>query len=185
MENFWMRKSVQSERHSTRRLLAGSLLVGLLTIFGSMQFALAASDAATSKPSPAGSTGAAPAAGSQTEEIPMMLPRGQIKEERKKKLNMAELRRLDWRVTGSSCAACLGRIRKRVDKEKGVFEVAVAIKKPYGVAVIYDGTKTNKDKLLEAAKKDEKLEIMFHDMVDEKIDNPPLILVPKYNSLVK
>lgn len=170
-----MRTSNQSVREKTftLRLLAGASLISLVATFASVDHAFAAQDA---------SSAGSPAASS--DEV-MLAPRGQIKEERKKKLNMKELRRLDFRVTGSSCAACLGRIRRRIDKSSGVFDVAVAIRKPYGVAVIYDSTKTDKDKLMEAAKKDEKLDIMFHDALDDKIAEPPLVLVPKHNSLVK
>lgn len=101
-----------------------------------------------------------------------------------KGLDMKALRRLDCRVEGSSCAACLGRIRKRLDKEKGVAMVAVAIKRPYGLAVIYDSTKTDKDKLLAAGLKGEASQATFHDAVDEKIDKVPFILWPKFNQLL-
>ena len=168
----------RSGRETTLSLLAGASLISLLASFGSSQLAIATQDAGASSTAATNPT--------ETAEKPMQFEsRTQVKEERKKKLNMTALHRLDYRVTGSSCAACLGRIRKRIDKEKGVYEVAVAIKPPYGVAVIYDSTKTNKDKLLEAAKKDEKLDVYFHDMEDVKVDKEPMIIVPKFNSLVK
>lgn len=170
-----MRKSVQSTKQKrSLTLIAGAMLFTFLTSCGTGQKAFSAQE-----------TGASGNAPSQTQApaSESMVFRTETKEERKKALNMNQLHRLDFRVTGSSCAACLGRIRKRIDKVKGVYEVAVAIKPPYGVAVIYDSTKTNMDKLLDAAKKDEKLEIEFHDMKDGKIESPPLILVPVYSSL--
>ncbi len=106
-------------------------------------------------------------------------------EQKMSKLDMKSLRRLDCRVEGSSCAACLGRIRKRLEKEKGVAMVAVAIKRPYGLAVIYDATKIDKDELLKAALKGEASQATFHDSVDEKIEKLPFILWPKFNQLVR
>lgn len=131
-----------------------------------------------------GSTGQIVLSGAQ--KTPLMLgSKEQIKKERLAKLDQTMLHRLDFRVVGSGCAACLGRVRKRIDKVKGVYEVAVAIKKPYGVGVIYDSSQTTKDKLIDAAKKDEQVEVKFEDIVDEKIEKPPLILIPKQNSLLK
>lgn len=170
-----MRNSVQlTKQKRLLRLMAGATLLSLIASCGGAQKVFSAQET--------GATGGAPAK-VQAPASESMVFRTETKEERKKSLNMSQLRRLDFRVTGSSCAACLGRIRKRIDKVKGVYEVAVAIKPPYGVAVIYDGSKTNMDKLLDAAKKDEKLEIEFHDMKDGKIEALPLILVPLYSSL--
>lgn len=131
-----------------------------------------------------GATGQIVLSGAQ--KTPLMLgSKEQIKKERLAKLDQTMLHRLDFRVVGSGCAACLGRVRKRIDKVKGVYEVAVAIKKPYGVGVIYDSSQTTKDKLIDAARKDEQVEVKFEDIVDEKIEKPPLILIPKQNSLLK
>lgn len=107
------------------------------------------------------------------------------KADRLKKLDRTKLHRIDWRVTGSGCAACLGRIRKRIDKLNGVFEVAVAIKPPYGVAVIYDASKTSMDEILKTGIKDETVKVEFINPEDIKIDGPPMLLIPKYNNLGK
>ncbi len=101
------------------------------------------------------------------------------------KLNMSALKRLDFRVEGASCAICLGRIRKRIEASKGIAKVAVAIQKPYGVAVIYDSTKTEKQKIFQAGLKGEKEKVLFLDEQEEKLDKMPFILIPKFNSLVK
>ena len=169
-----MRNSVQfTKQKRLFCLMAGASLLSLIASCGVAQKVLAAQETA------------APSSAAQAPASESMVFRTETKEERKKSLNMSQLRRLDFRVTGSGCAACLGRIRKRIDKVKGVYEVAVAIKPPYGVAVIYDGSKTNMDKLLDAGKKDEKLEIEFHDMKDVKIESLPLILVPVHSNLKK
>lgn len=101
------------------------------------------------------------------------------------KLNANALKRLDFRVEGASCAICLGRIRKRLEATKGIAKVAVSIQKPYGVAVIYDSTRTEKDKIFQAGLKGEKEKVVFLDDQEEKLDKMPFILIPKFNSLVK
>lgn len=107
------------------------------------------------------------------------------KQETLAKLNMSALKRLDFRVEGASCAICLGRIRKRLEATKGIAKVAVSIQKPYGVAVIYDSTRTEKDKIFQAGLKGEKEKVVFLDDQEEKLDKMPFILIPKFNSLVK
>lgn len=101
------------------------------------------------------------------------------------KLNMNALTRLDFRVEGASCAICLGRIRKRIEKAKGIAKVSVAISKPYGVAVIYDNSKTKKEKIFEAGLKGETEKVRFLDDQEEKLEKMPFILIPKCNSLMK
>lgn len=102
------------------------------------------------------------------------------KEYRAKKLNMKALHRLDCRLEGSSCAACLMSIKRTVDKIEGVYEIAVMLRRPFGFAVVYDSTKTNADKIMDAAKKDKKATLVkFIDQTDEAIATPPLILIPK------
>ncbi|MCA9806198.1 MAG: cation transporter, partial [Cyanobacteria bacterium HKST-UBA02] len=98
------------------------------------------------------------------------------------KVDPKNLTRLDFRVEGSSCASCLGRIRKRIMKEKGVVECAIAVKKPFGCAVIYDSSKTNRNEILEKGKGDEK-DVKILDITEEHIDKMPFILVPKFNQL--
>lgn len=110
---------------------------------------------------------------------------GESKPEALAKLNLSALKRLDFRVEGASCAICLGRIRKRLETSKGIAKVAVAIQKPYGVAVIFDSTKTEKEKIFQAGLKGEKEKVLFLDEQEEKLDKMPFILIPKFNSLVK
>lgn len=109
-----------------------------------------------------------------------------LQEDKEKRLDMNALRRMDCRVEGSTCAACLGRIRKRIDKLDAVLKAAVSIKKPYGLVAIYDSTRTNKDKILEEGMREEKsTDLKFLDVQDEACPKPPLVLWPKYNSLIK
>jgi len=114
-----------------------------------------------------------------------LLYTGEGKTDALSKLNMNALKRLDFRVEGASCAICLGRIRKRLEAAKGIAKVAVSIQKPYGVAVIYDSTKTEKDKIFQQGLKGEKEKVVFLEDQEEKVDKMPFILIPKFNSLVK
>ncbi len=169
-----MSKSTLSKRALALSLLSCALLSTPSTV-------LAAQDGGTQPQT--GSTTSTPA----TSPI-MMFPtksRAEEKQERLKKLNLTMLHRLDFRVEGSGCAACLGRVRKKIDKLKGILEVAIAIKKPYGCAVIYDASKIDQDTIIKAGKKDEGEEVKFLDFEDKKIENPPLILVPVHNDLAK
>ncbi|MBZ0188691.1 MAG: cation transporter [Candidatus Obscuribacterales bacterium] len=112
-----------------------------------------------------------------------MVSRASASEKTKAKVDAKNLTRLDFRVEGSSCASCLGRIRKRIAKVKGVLDVAIAVKKPYGCAVIYDSSKTNKDEIIDKGKEGEKEKVKILDISDEHIAKMPFILVPKFNQL--
>lgn len=102
------------------------------------------------------------------------------KEYRKKKLNMKALHRLDCRLEGSSCAACLMSIKRTVDKLNGVYEIAVMLRRPFGFAVVYDSTKITAEKIMDAAKKDKKATLVkFIDQTDKAITTPPQILIPE------
>lgn len=95
------------------------------------------------------------------------------------------LRRVDFRLKGSNCGSCLGRIRKRMAKLDAVLDAAVCIKKPYGGVALYDGDKIKVDKLLEAGLKNEKVKVEILDVNDRKIDKPPFVLFPDINQLSK
>ncbi|MBX9669101.1 MAG: cation transporter [Candidatus Obscuribacterales bacterium] len=171
-----MSKSILSSR---------ALALTLLSCTFISSAALAARDGDTQPQAQAGST---PATTTPATTPIMMFPtksRSEEKQERLKKLNLNMLHRLDFRVEGSGCAACLGRVRKKIDKLKGILEVAIAIKKPYGCAVLYDSSKIDMDTIIKEGKKDEGDEVKFIDFVDKKIENPPLILVPIYTELLK
>lgn len=96
---------------------------------------------------------------------------------------ITNLRRVDFRLKGSKCASCLGRIRKRMDKLDAVVEAAVILKKPYGAAAIYDGDKIKVDEILVAALKGEKVKVKIIDVNDRGIKKMPFILVPRFNQL--
>ncbi|MCA9815667.1 MAG: hypothetical protein KC652_11180 [Cyanobacteria bacterium HKST-UBA01] len=111
-----------------------------------------------------------------------MVFRGETKKSAK---DVKELRRVDFKVEGSACASCLRRIRERMEAEDGVVEAAVMIKKPYGAAAIYDGSKIKVDKILKAALKGEKVKVKITEVNDRAIEKMPFILVPTFNQLNK
>ena len=90
------------------------------------------------------------------------------------------LRRLDFRIKGRGCALCLLDTQKRLRQETGTVKTVVQLRQPYGAVVIYDGSKTSKDKLLKDAKgnKAEAQYVSFLDITDQPIAKVPVLLVP-------
>ncbi len=86
---------------------------------------------------------------------------------RMKNLDMKSLRRFECKMVCNSCAACLMSIKRSVDKVDGVFEVAIALKKPYRLIVIYDSTKTSSEKIMDAAKQNKKNKVRFLEQSDK------------------
>src|SRR5262245_8919817 len=90
-----------------------NVVMAVLTI-GALGPANAAGDAASgSTTNKDGATGQIVLSGAQ--KTPLQLgSREETKNERYAKVKPENLRRLDFKVVGSGCAACLGRIRKRI-----------------------------------------------------------------------
>ncbi|MBA3855664.1 MAG: hypothetical protein C0507_02025 [Cyanobacteria bacterium PR.3.49] len=93
--------------------------------------------------------------------------------------NPKNLRRLDFKVQGKSCAVCLMGIQKKVKAMPGIIKVAVMLKRPYGAVVIYDFTKVSAKDILEKAKKEDK-EVKIVEPTDFSIQKVPTILIPLY-----
>jgi len=92
--------------------------------------------------------------------------------------NAAALHRMDFKVIGKSCAVCLLGIQKRVGTVPGVVKVAVQLKPPYAASIIYDSSKTGKDKIMAKAKEGLP-DLDTKDMEDQPIDKVPEFLIPK------
>jgi len=92
------------------------------------------------------------------------------------------LHRVDFRVTGKSCAVCLHKIQERMKGLPGAVEVAVMLKKPYGAVVIYDSSKLNLKSILDIAVKGEP-EVKIVDVKDESIKKLPVVLIPAYSQV--
>lgn len=88
----------------------------------------------------------------------------------------ADLHRADFRVEGSSCAACLRRVSKKLHAAPGVVKADVSIFRPYWGLVIYDAEKTTAAKIFDAAK-DER--VTMAELEDVKIAELPTIVIPK------
>jgi copper chaperone CopZ len=88
----------------------------------------------------------------------------------------AQLHRVDMLVQGSSCAACLIRIEKKLKAEKGVLKVVVSIFKPFKAALIYDASRTNWktiNKVLTGEK------VTAANFKDSPVPDVPLVLEPR------
>jgi len=92
--------------------------------------------------------------------------------------NPNALHRLDFKITGKSCAVCLLGIQKRVNSVPGSIKAAVQLQSPYAAVVLYDSSKTNQKALL--AKAQETVpEVKFVSIEDTAIAKIPTVLVPK------
>jgi len=88
----------------------------------------------------------------------------------------AALHRVDMQVVGSSCAACLIRIEKKLKAEKGVVKVVVSIFKPFKSAIIYDSSRTNWKKISKVLQGEK---VTAGQLTDIPINDVPLVLEPK------
>lgn len=90
-----------------------------------------------------------------------------------------ELHRLDFRIEGKSCPVCLLAIQSKLKLLNGVQDAAVMLKRPFGASVIYQADKASSDYILTMLKaKDPSIKIA--DVVDSKIDNVPVPLIPPF-----
>jgi copper chaperone CopZ len=87
-----------------------------------------------------------------------------------------DLHRMDFRVEGASCVACLRRTSQELRDTKGVIKADVSIYRPYWAIVIYDAKQTNLEKMKEAVKVEK---IRLVGVEDQKISAVPAIVIPK------
>jgi copper chaperone CopZ len=97
--------------------------------------------------------------------------------------NAKALHRLDFKITGKSCAVCLLGIQKRISTVPGAIKAAVQLQAPYAAVVLFDASKTNQKALL-AKGKETVPEVNFEAIEDSAIDKVPIVLVPKIGSEV-
>lgn len=97
--------------------------------------------------------------------------------------NAKALHRLDFKITGKSCAACLLGIQKRISTVPGAIKAAVQLQAPYAAVVLFDASKTNQKALFVKAKETVP-EVNFESVEDTAIDKVPIVLVPKIGSEV-
>jgi copper chaperone CopZ len=87
-----------------------------------------------------------------------------------------DLHRMDFRVEGASCVACLRRTGQELRDTKGVIKADVSIYRPYWAIVIYDAKQTNLEKMKDAVKLEK---IRLVGVEDQKISAVPAIVIPK------
>ncbi len=92
--------------------------------------------------------------------------------------NARALHRVDFRVTGKSCAICLHKIQQRMKGLPGTVKAAVMLRPPYGAVVIYDASKLSLEKILQSATENEPA-VKLVDVKDIAIKKLPIVLVPE------
>lgn len=90
---------------------------------------------------------------------------------------LAAMTRVDMVITGSSCAACLIRIEKKLKAQPGVLKAMVSIYKPYSAIIIYDSSRTSIGALSKIVSKENAVAAR---VVEEKVSAVPTLLIPKY-----
>lgn len=121
--------------------------------------------------------GAQNAAGGAKPGKPSMIPTAEP--DKPVSFDPKNLRRLDFKVQGKSCAVCLMGIQKKVKAMPGIIKVAVMLKRPYGAVVIYDSSKMTSAKILDKAKAEDK-EVKIIEPTDFSISKIPTVLIPLY-----
>ncbi len=90
---------------------------------------------------------------------------------------LASLHRADLVVAGSSCAACLIRIEKKLKARPGVLKAMVSIYRPYAAIVVYDNAKTSIKDLTKVFAAEN---ASANKVVDHEIKEVPVLLLPLY-----
>jgi hypothetical protein len=93
-----------------------------------------------------------------------------------KPLATSSLHRMDFRVEGASCVACLRKTGQELRESKGVLKADVSIYKPYWAIVIYDAKQTNLETMKTAIKNQH---VRLVDIDDKAISAVPAIIIPR------
>lgn len=87
--------------------------------------------------------------------------------------------RVDFQLRGSKCVACIRRVIKKLQKEKGVLKVDISIFPPYWGVVLLDKDKTDFDRAFERVKKED---FVRSEKVERKdLDEVPPLVIPRKN----
>lgn len=94
------------------------------------------------------------------------------------------LRRLDFKLKGVSCARCIINTRDALRGVSGVKRCEISLKKPYGGVVIYETGKTSVQALCKKAETaDPKVPLKVIGQKDKSIDKMPVAVFPLYTPL--
>lgn len=87
--------------------------------------------------------------------------------------------RVDFQLRGSKCVACIRRVIKKLQKEKGVMKVDISIFPPYWGVVLLDKDKTDFERAFERVKKED---FVRSEKVERKdLDEVPPLVIPRKN----
>jgi len=87
--------------------------------------------------------------------------------------------RVDFQLRGSKCVACIRRVIKKLQKEKGVMKVDISIFPPYWGVVLLDKEKTDFERAFERVKKED---FVKSEKVERKdLDEVPPLVIPRKN----
>jgi copper chaperone CopZ len=86
------------------------------------------------------------------------------------------LLRVDWQVTGSSCATCLIRLEKKLRATPGVRKVVVSIFKPFNAALVYEKDQTSWTKIKTVMDSEK---VGTANLKEATISDLPLVLEPR------
>lgn len=89
------------------------------------------------------------------------------------------LHRLDFRIEGKSCAACLLSIQRKLNGLPGVKNAVVMLKNPYGVSIVYDASQIKQEEIL-AVVSNKEPNIKIVEASNSQISKLPPILIPPF-----
>jgi copper chaperone CopZ len=92
------------------------------------------------------------------------------------------LRRLDFRIKGKSCPACLHSIQNKIKTIKGVEDAVVDLAYPFGVSVVYRGDDVDANYIIMMLKVKE-FNLKTVDISDKQIEKMPLSITPPFKSV--
>jgi len=106
----------------------------------------------------------------KTYEKPSLTPHREFK---------SALHRLDFRIEGKSCAACLLAVQRKLNSLPGIKQAVVMLKRPYGVSVIYQETQIKEADIL-AVIKDKEPNVKIMELKNSSIINMPSPVIPPF-----
>lgn len=90
--------------------------------------------------------------------------------------NKSQFHRLDFKIEGASCAACLIRLEKKFKSIEGMQKVMVSIHKPYQAVLISEAGKFKMSAVDKAIKSEN---ARMAGLAESDLDELPIIIAPK------
>ncbi|MBX9695307.1 MAG: heavy-metal-associated domain-containing protein [Cyanobacteria bacterium] len=89
--------------------------------------------------------------------------------------------RMDFRVDGASCVACIRRVAQRLKNGKGVVQADISIYRPHWSVVIFETGKTDTKKVVELVRKEKKVEVVG--LETQYLSTIPPVVIPRTREL--